>query len=86
MNQAGKGYDRKNGEDNFMRKGISKYGYGRWTSMLNNPSFKFHLSRKPCTLAVRAKKVWFCDKGQFDDFTFMSQTIKLLISFLSCYF
>ena len=43
-------------EDNFIRKGISKYGYGRWTSILNDPSFKFHPSRKPCTLTVRAKK------------------------------
>ena len=44
-------------EDNFIRNGISKYGYGRWTSILNDPSFKFHPSRKPCTLAVRAKKI-----------------------------
>ena len=44
-------------EDNFIRKGISKYGYGRWTSILNDPSFKFHPSRKPCTLAIRAKKI-----------------------------
>ena len=44
-------------EDNFIRKRISKYGYGRWTSILNDPSFKFHPSRKPCTLAVRAKKI-----------------------------
>ena len=29
-------------EDNFIRKGNSKYGYGRWTSILNDPSFKFH--------------------------------------------
>ena len=43
-------------EDNFIRNGISKYGYGRWTSILNDPSFKFHPSHKPCTLAVRAKK------------------------------
>ena len=43
-------------EDDFIPKGISKYGYGRWTSILNNPSFKFHPSCKPCTLAVRAKK------------------------------
>ena len=40
-------------EDNFIRKGISKYGYGRWTSILNDPSFKFRPSRKPCTLAVQ---------------------------------
>ena len=34
-------------EDNFIRKGISKYGYGRWTSILNDPSSRFypHLSR-----------------------------------------
>ena len=44
-------------EDNFIRKGISKYGYGRWTSVLNDPRFKFHPSRKPCTLAVRTKKI-----------------------------
>ena len=38
MNTASKGYDRKNqlsdSEDNFIRKVISKYGYGRWTSIL----------------------------------------------------
>ena len=42
-------------EDDFIRKEISKYEYGRWTSKLNDSSFKFHPSRKPCTLAVRAK-------------------------------
>ena len=51
-------------EDDFIQQGISKYGYGRWTSILNDPSFKLYPSRKPCTLAVRAKKLWFCDKGQ----------------------
>ena len=44
-------------EDNFIRKGISKYGYGRWTPILNDPSLKFHPSRKLCILAVRAKKI-----------------------------
>ena len=44
-------------EDSFIRKGISKYAYGQWASILNDPSFKFHPSRKPCTLAVRAKKI-----------------------------
>ena len=43
-------------EDNFISKGIFKYGYGRWTSILNDPSCKFHPSREPCALAVRAKK------------------------------
>ena len=28
-------------ENNFVRKGKSKYGYGRCTSILNNPSFFF---------------------------------------------
>ena len=61
MNQASKGYDRKKAafsdvEDDFIRKGISKDRYGPWTSILNDPNIKFHSSRKPCTLAVRAKK------------------------------
>ena len=49
-------------EDNLIPKRISKYSYGRWTSILNDPSFKFHPSRKPCTLAVRAKKYDFATK------------------------
>ena len=56
-------------EDNFIRKGISKYGYGRWASILNDPSFKFHPSRKPCTLAVRAKKIDYATKDNFANFT-----------------
>ena len=44
-------------EDNFIRNGVSKYGYGHWTSILNDPSFKFHPSCKPYSLAVRAKKI-----------------------------
>ena len=32
-------------EDNFIYKVISKYGYGRWTSILNDSNFKFHPSR-----------------------------------------
>ena len=63
-------------EDDFIPKGISKYGYGRWTSILNNPSFKFHPSCKPCTLAVRAKKIF--DSATKDNL--------LLISFLNWYF
>ena len=63
-------------EDNFIRKGISKYGYGRWSSILNDPSFKFYPSRKPCTLALRAKKKYDSGaKGNFGNFTVMSQTI-----------
>ena len=44
-------------EDDFIRKGNSKYGYGRWTSILNDPNLKFHPPRKPCTLAVHVKKL-----------------------------
>ena len=48
VNQANKGHDRKKAlfsesEDNFIRKGISKYVYGRWTSILNYPGFKFYI-------------------------------------------
>ena len=44
-------------EDNFIRQGISKYGNGKWTAILNDQNFKFHPSRKAATLAVRAKKL-----------------------------
>ena len=44
-------------KDNFICKEISKYGYGRWASILNDLSFNFHPSRKPCTLVVCAKKL-----------------------------
>ena len=63
-------------EDNFIRKGISKYGYGRWTSIFNDPSFKFYLSRKPCTLEVHAKKKYDSEtKDNIGNFAIMSQTI-----------
>ena len=51
-------------KDDFICKGISKYGYGCWTSILNHSNFKFHPSHKPCTSAVCAKKLRFCSKGQ----------------------
>ena len=44
-------------EDNFIKEGVNKYGYGQWTSILNDKSFVFHPSRKVSTLAVRAKKI-----------------------------
>ena len=63
-------------EDNFISKGIFKYGYGRWTSILNDPSCKFHPSSEPCALAVRAKKKDdSATKDNFSNFTTMSQTI-----------
>lgn len=44
-------------EDDFIRKGIRKHGNGRWTAIINDPTFKFHSSRKASTLAVRARKL-----------------------------
>jgi len=46
-------------EDSFIQKGLKKYGCGKWTSILNDPQFKFHSSRKTSTLAVRAKNKGF---------------------------
>ena len=42
-------------EDNFIRAGLKKYGPRKWTSILNDPEFKFHPSRKTATLQIRAK-------------------------------
>ena len=56
-------------EDNFIRKGVSEYGFGRWTSTLDYPNFKFYPLRKPCTLAVRAKKYDSATKDNFGNFT-----------------
>ena len=42
-------------EDNFLIKGIKKYGKGKWMSILNDPEYKFHSSRKNSTLIMRAK-------------------------------
>ena len=45
-------------EDSFLKQGVSKYGMGKWTSILSDSNYKFHSSRKASTLAVRAKKVF----------------------------
>ena len=42
-------------EDEFIVKGIRKYGSNKWTNILNDVNYKFHLSRKPSTLCNRAK-------------------------------
>ena len=44
-------------EDGFIKKSLTRYGNGRWTSIINDPEYKFHPSRQPATLAVRAKKL-----------------------------
>ena len=75
----GKGEPRKQGfrqkkaafsdsKDNFIHKGISKFCYDRWASILNYPSFKFHPSRKSCKLAVGAKKYDYATKDVFPIF------------------
>ena len=48
-------------EDTFLCKGIKKYGAGKWTSILNEPEYKFHPSRKASTLLLRARKISFTD-------------------------
>ena len=42
-------------EDNFLIKGLKKYGRGKWTHILNDPEYKFHPSRKNSTLMMRAR-------------------------------
>lgn len=42
-------------EDKFLLDGIKKYGAGKWTSILHDPSYAFHTSRKAATLCTRAK-------------------------------
>ena len=69
MNQASKGYDRKKQLFQIVRmvsyaKGFLNMDMVVGLSILNDPNFKVCPSCKPCTLAVRAKKLWFCDKGK----------------------
>lgn len=42
-------------EDKFLSLAISKYKAGKWTSILSDPEYKFHPSRRPSTLFARAK-------------------------------
>ena len=45
-------------EDSFLKQGVSKYGMGKWTSILNDSNYKFQFSRKASALAVRAKNTF----------------------------
>ena len=45
-------------EHSFLKQGVSKYGMGKWTSILNDGNYKFHSSWKASTLAVRAKQLF----------------------------
>ena len=42
-------------EDDFLLKGLRKYGQGKWTRILKDPDFVFHSSRTNATLMTRAK-------------------------------
>ena len=48
-------------EDNFLLKGIKKYGQGKWSNILKDPIFKFHPTRKNSTLMMRAKAKKFIE-------------------------
>lgn len=45
-------------EDNFLQLGIKRYG-AKWTTILNDPQFLFHASRKAASLYTRAKTCKF---------------------------
>lgn len=46
-------------EDNYIVEGMKKYGPGKWTNILNDSAYKFHPTRKACTLCLRAKNKGF---------------------------
>ena len=42
-------------EDGFLLEGIRRYGNGKWSSILKDPEYIFHSSRRTSTLMLRAK-------------------------------
>ena len=40
-------------EDQFLLRGLNRYGKGKWTSILKEPEYKFHPSRQNSTLMTR---------------------------------
>ena len=42
-------------EDDFLKKGIDKHGFGRWTSILGDPEFCFQKGRLADSLKKRAE-------------------------------
>ena len=44
-------------EDDFLVKGLRKYGPSKWTRILKDPDFSFHHSRTNATLMTRAKAI-----------------------------
>ena len=54
-------------EDMDLAKGMQKYGYGEWTKMLKDPTFKFHCTRTPDKFKKRAdSKTFKCKFDKFD--------------------
>ena len=41
-------------EDDFLKKGINRHGYGQWTAILKDSDFKFHEERTADSLKKRA--------------------------------
>lgn len=46
-------------EDQYLRKGLEKYGRGSWATILNDADFTFHPSRNRNTLRIRADTAGF---------------------------
>jgi len=41
-------------EDDFLKKGIDRHGFGQWTAILRDPDLKFQDGRKADSLKKRA--------------------------------
>ena len=42
-------------EDDYLKEGIVKHGYGKWTAILKDPNFNFHNNRTCDSLMKRAR-------------------------------
>ena len=42
-------------EDDFLKKGIDKHGFGQWTAILRDPDFRFQKGRLADSLKKRAE-------------------------------
>ena len=42
-------------EDNFLKEGINRHGFGLWTAILRDPDFKFPTRRVAAALKKRAE-------------------------------
>ena len=42
-------------EDNFLKEGINRHGFGQWTAILRDPDFKFPTRRVAAALKKRAE-------------------------------